>query len=303
MSLMNTSLFDNVTKIITKNINISTIAFFELWPSEFTALVMIEKTDLQINKKMGFEGGGAASEKTEGGTSVQKRLYEGNIESSVQKTYSVEMPITWEQRKYVVKNADFMNQIGQFNARSMRLVKENDVANMINLGFSGGPTGADGEQYFSASHTWASDNSTYDNLLAAVDLGRDATEDAFIEIAQATMEAGIPMTLMPRVINIAFSNIFRLPELLKTLKDPESANNTHNVIVDFNVKQNLNHYFSDGDAYVIDTDVKTRSLISSQGTIFDSYMDDPTKNLVERGLSAYSTMYHHQAGSFGAAGG
>ena len=303
MALMTTGKFQNTTIDIKRNLMISTIAAFKIWPSEYPALVMEEKTDLLINKKMGYEGGGAASVKPEGDTSTQKRIFEGNVESAVQKTYAVEMPITWEQRKYAAKNADFINQIGQYGARSMKLIKENDVSNMINLGFIGGPSGADGEQYFSASHTWASDNSTYDNLLNSVDLGRDAVEDAFIEIAQATMEASIPMTLMPRVIHIAFSNIFKLPELLKTIKDPESANNTHNVIIDFKIKQNLNHYFSDGGAYVIDTDVKSRSLIHSEGTIFDSYMDNPTKNLIERGMTAYATMVHHQAGSFGSAGG
>lgn len=303
MTLMNTSLFPDFSLEITKNLKIFTAAAFKTWPDEYPALVEMNKTDLKIDKRIRYEGEGAAVEKPEGATSNQKRIYEGNIETTVQKTYAVEMPITWEQRKYVVKNANFMNQIGQYNARSMKLIKEYDCANIINLGFSGGPTGFDGEQYFSASHTWRSDGSTYDNLLAAVDLGRDAVEDAFVEMAQATMESSIPLNILPEVIHIAYQNIFTLPELLKTIKDPESANNTHNVIRDYNIKPNLNHYLTDGDAYVIDSAIKTRGLYTSQPTKFDSYIDNPTINLVERGMTAHSTMFYDQAGSYGSQGG
>jgi len=296
-------MFPDFSLEITKNLKIYTMAAFKTWPDEYPSIVEKKKTDLKIDKRIRYEGEGSAGEKEESGVSAQKRIYEGNIESAIQKTYAVEMPITWEQRKYVVKNAAFLNQIGQYNARSMKLIKEYDCANIINNGFSGGVSGYDSQQYFSASHTWRSDSSTYDNLLAAVDLGRDAVEDAFIEMAQSKMEANIPASLMPRKINIAYSNIFTLPELLKTVKDPESANNTHNVITDFNIKPNLNHYFSDGDAYVIDSDLPTRCLLTSQATTYDSYMDNPTKNLIERGMTAHATMFYDQLGSWGSQGG
>jgi hypothetical protein len=279
-ALMNTFLFPDSTLTITKNIKMFTMAAFKMWVDEYKALIQQEKVDLKINKRMYYEGPGAAAEKPESDASTQSRMYEGNIETATQKTYAIEFPITWEQIKYVDKNANFMQQIGQFNARSQKLTKEYDVANILNLGFSGGPTGYDGQQYFSASHTWRSDGSTYDNLLAAVDLGRDAVEDAFIEMAQSNIEFSIPNQSIPRVIHIAYSNIFELPELLKSIKDPDNMNNTHNVIRDYNL-----------------------TLLISQPTTFDSYMDNPTKNLIERSLSAHSTMFYRQLGTFGSQGG
>jgi hypothetical protein len=301
-SLMTTTNFVDFSLDITKNLKIFTMAAFKTWTDEYTKLVEKFTTDLKIEKRTRFEGAGSAAEKTEGGVSIQKRMYPGNIETTIQKTYAVEMPVTWEQRKYVVKDASFMNQLGQYNARSMKLIKEYDCANILNNGFTSG-TGYDGAYYFSASHTWRSDATLYDNLLNSVDLGRDAVEDAFIEMTQATMEAGIPMTIMPRKIHIAYSNIFTLPELLKTVNDPESANNTYNVIKDFNIGSNLNHYFTDGDSYFIDSDTPTRGMYTSQPTKFDSYMDNPTLNLVERGMTAHSTMFYDQAGTYGSQGG
>jgi len=300
--VMNTTQFPDISLIITKNLKVIITAIMKTFPSEYPALVEKFKTDLKIEKRMGYEGEGAATIKPEGETSDQKRIWEGNIESATQTTYSVELPITWEQRHFVSKNAAFMNQVGQFAARSMKLIKEYDCANIINLGFSGGPTGYDGEQYFSASHTWRSDSSTYDNLLNPVDLGRDAVEDAFIEMAQAKMESNIPLSLIPKVINIAYSNIFTLPELLKTIKDPESANNTHNVIRDYNIQSNLNHYFTDGSAYIVDSESKTRGLYTAQPIKFSSYMDNPTDNLIEKGMTSHATMFYNQAKSFGSAG-
>ncbi len=295
-------MFPDESLQITKNLKLLTMAAFKVWPDEYKALVQIKGTDLKIEQQRRFEGAGAGAVKAEGQSSIQRRIYEGWKETANQVTYSVELPVTWEQRKYVVKNAEFMNQLGQYNARSMKLVKEYDAANIINNGFSTSFLGGDSAAYFSASHSWKSDGTTYSNLLNAVALSRDAVEAAFISMSQAKMESNIPASLMPRKFNISFSNIFQLPELLKSIKDPDNANNTYNVIQDYNIKPNLNHFFSNSLSYVIDSDINTRDLIVSEDTKFDSYIDNPTMNLVERGMTAHATMFHDPLGSFGSQG-
>lgn len=302
MGLMTTTMFPDESLQITKNLKLLTIAAFKVWPDEYKNLVLLRDTDLKIDQQRRFEGAGAGAVKAEGQSSVQRRIYEGWKETAVQTTYSVELPVTWEQRKYVVKNAEFMNQLGQYNARSMKLVKEYDAANVINNGFSATYAGGDSAAYFSASHSWKSDGTAYSNLLNAVVLSRDAVEAAFQSMASAKMESNIPASIMPRKINIAFSNIFQLPELLKSIKDPDNANNTYNVIQDYNIKPNLNHFFSNSLVYVIDSDINTRDMIISEDTKFDSYIDNPTLNLIERGMTAHATLFHDQLGSFGSQG-
>lgn len=302
MGLMTTTMFPDESLQITKNLKLLTIAAFKVWPDEYKSLVSIKDTDLKIEQQRRFEGAGSGSVKPEGESSIQRRIYEGWKETAVQTTYSVELPVTWEQRKYVVKNAEFMNQLGQYNARSMKLTKEYDCANIINNGFSTSYTGGDSAAYFSASHSWKSDGVAYSNLLNAVALSRDAVEAAFVSMAQAKMEANIPASIMPRKLHIAYQNIFQLPELLKSIKDPDNANNTYNVIQDYNIKPNLNHFFSNGNVYVVDSDINTRDLIVSEDTKFDSYIDNPTLNLIERGMTAHATLFHDQLGSFGSVG-
>jgi hypothetical protein len=300
---MQTTNFPDITLTITKNLKIQTATTYKLHAKEYNLIVGTEEaTDLKREQRMGFEGEGAAAEKPEGEAATQKRMFEGNIETAVQTTYAVEMPITYEQRRYVNKNARFMGNISEFLARSMILTKEYTAANIINNGFSGGATGYDGQQYFSASHTWRSDGSTYSNLLNAVDLGKDSLETAVTTMVQAARESSIPMMINPTVVQIFYANFFKLPELLKSLLDPESANNTYNALRQLNLKGNLNHYFSDANAYVIDSNVKTRTFYSSINTTFDSYMDNPTKNLIERGLCAFAPLFYDQAGSYGSAG-
>jgi hypothetical protein len=190
-----------------------------------------------------------------------------------------------------------------FSARSMKLLKEYNCANIINLGFSGGATGYDGKQYFAADHTWRSDSSTYSNLLSSVELGRDPIEVAMQTISAAKMEASIPGMLVVKEIIFSHTNIFKLPELLKSVKDPESAMNTYNTIVDYGIKPFLSHFMSSANDYVLDTALKTRTMLHSEKTTFDSYMDDKTMNLIERGLEAHGVYFHDQIGSWASEGG
>ena len=194
-----------------------------------------------------------------------------------------------------------MNQLGQYLSRSQKLAYEYECANVINNGWSTSYTGYDGQPYFSASNTWRS-GGTYSNLLANVLLGRDSMENALIQITQATMEFSIPASLRPSWVHIGTSNIFVLPELLKSSLDPETDSNAYNVLQDWMLKKNCNHYFSDTNSYVIDTDVETRVLYEAQPVQFSSYVDNPTKNLVENGMSSIGAGFIRKLGSFGSQG-
>jgi hypothetical protein len=302
MTIMTSSMFPDISLTITKNLKVLTVASFKTWQNEYKMLMPKKKTDLKKNQNMNYEGPGVSPQKAEGDSSDQTRLYEGNIETINQKVYSFEMPVTWEQRHFAYKNYAFMNQLGMYLARSQKLRYEYECANVHNQGFSGGPTGADGEQYYSASHTWKSGGS-YSNLLDSVDMGKDALESHLKTIAAKTMERSIPAALRPGMIHIGTSNIFVLPELLKSSLDPETNTNAYNALNEYPLKKNLNHYFSDADSYIIDTDVKTRVLLESQGTKFDSYVDNPTLNLVERAMSSIGAGFERQLGSFASQGG
>lgn len=296
---MHTGMFDKTTVDISKNIKIMTAAVYKTFENEWKSIINKESTDMQVNKVMPYEGIGAAPEKDEGGTAQSGRIYEGYTESVVLSTFVYELPVTWEQRKYAAKNAKFMEQLGQYMARSIGLRYEYTGVSPLDNGFSTGAyAGGDTKAYFAADHAWKS-GGTFDNLLTSADLSKTSLESALIEMAQATQELNIPAKLLPKVIHISTDNIFTLPELLKSSLDPESANNTYNAFQDFMLKKNLNHYLSDTDSFYIDAQSPSRVLYESQAPSFSQYGDDSTKNLIETGMCAIGTGFHSMLYTFG----
>ena len=296
---MVTSQFDNITKDISLNIKVATDAAFGIWDKEWSKIVKRESTDLYKEQMLNYEGNGVAPVKTEGAKSTTTRIYEGHLESFVQSTYSFDMPVSWEQRKFAYKNYKFSNQMGMYQARSMSLRFEYSGVSPIDNGYTAGAyAGNDAVAYFSAAHTWVS-GGIYSNLLTASDLNKSSLESAMQSIASATMEQSIPAQLKAGTIHIGWENIFVLPELLKSSLDPETANNTYNVFQDFGLTKNLNHYVADTDGWTVDTQVNSRTMFVAQDPKMKSYIDEPTNNLVENIFASLVTGFHNQLGSFG----
>lgn len=280
-----------------------TVAAYNLFEKEYPSIIKKEGTDLKIEKMMRYEGPGTTPIKTEGSTADQARLYESNIETFAQDSYVFEMPVTWEQQTFAVTNARFINQIGQYQARSMQLRYEFLAASVLSNGFTAGATaGGDGLAYFSAAHTFKQ-GGTYDNLLTSAVLSKTSLEAALKEIANAKMENSIPAALKVKEVIIGYENILVLPELLKSTLDPDTANNTYNAIQDFSLTKNLNHYVTDTNDWFCDTNVNTRTMFEASAPRFYSYLQDETQNLVEAGWSSIAVGFHDQLGTFGNEGG
>ena len=299
MPVMNSSQFNYSTIDISKNIKIMAVAEVKTFDKEWKQIINKEGTDLKIEKMMGYEGIGAAPEKSEGADAVQGRIYEGNIETILQATYAYELPVTWEQRRFVVKDAKFLAQLGQYLSRSMGLRYEYTSANVLNNGFTAGATaGGDTFAYFSASHTWTS-GGTYDNLLTAADMTKTTLKAGIVEMSQATMEKSIPASLKIKQVIIPTGYIFDLPEILKSTLDPDTANNRYNALQDYAITKTINHYLSDADAWFMDSQVNTRTLYEADAPFFDDYLDNRPNNLVERATTSIGAGFHHQTASFG----
>ena len=297
---MFSTMFNKTDIDISKNVKILTTAIYKGFDSEWKQVIEKETTDLKINKRMPYEGIGAAPEKAEGADAQSSRLYEGYQETVKLATFVYELPMTWEHRKYATKSAKFIEQVGEYMARSVNLRYEYTGISPIDNGFTAAAyAGGDTKAYFASDHAWKS-GGTFDNLLTAADLSKTSLESALIEIAQATQELSIPAKIIPGKITISSDNIFVLPELLKTVQDPESANNTINAIKsEFSLKKNLNHYMVDTDSWVIDGQNPSRVLYESQGPSFSQYMVDSSKNLVETGMCAIAPGFHSMVNSYG----
>lgn len=297
--VMNTTKFNRTSIDISKNIKILAAMAFKLHQKEWKTVIGKEGTDLKIDKQMTYEGPGAAPIKPEGNTGQSTEVLEGNIESAVQDSHVYELPVTWEQRKFAVGNPRFMNMVGQYLSRSMVLSYEYKAANVLNNGFTAAQfAGGDGKALYANDHTFKTGD-VYSNLLTAAALSKTSLESALQTIANAKMENNIPAALKASQVIIAYTNIFVLPELLKSNLDPDTANNTYNAITDFNLTKNLNHYITSSDDWFVDTDKNARTLKEAQATMIDSYTNDETNNLVMRGWASIATMIHDMLGTYG----
>ena len=143
-------------------------------------------------------------------------------------------------------------------ARSMANTKQVKAANVLNNGFSGGPTGGDGKTLFATDHPLVSGGTNSNTQAVAADLNETSLENAVIQIAAWTDERGLLIAAKPRKLVIPPNLQFVATRLLDTEQRVGTADNDINAI-----KSNgaipegyaINHFLTDTDGYFLTTDV------------------------------------------------
>lgn len=269
---MITTNFDQTCINIDKRVRVNVVSSVMLWPTEWTYLSLKEKGTYRTEKTMGYEGPGAAPVVEEGSDITPTALIEGYKESATHEKFATSMAITYEMRRFAEANERFLKLISNYQSRSLMLSRENIVADLINDGWTIRTTG-DGQYVFSASHVYK-DGTTYSTLLTAAALDKSSLQVGLQASQDQVGEASIQRALKAKQVNIGTSNIFVLPELLKSSLDPETANNTYNAFLDWGLKKFVSHYFADTRQWVLDTDVDTRTLYINEGVLMWSDIDE-----------------------------
>ena len=220
---LTTSQIPKTTLDVSRNVEFHTAIIYKSIVREWEEIVEKKNVDRPIMQKMGYEGSRTLAETPEGAKSATTDIKEGYIETIRIKKYSYDFPITWETRKWALKDSNLSKQIGAFMAESAKLSHEYVAMSTINNGFTAGAyaTG-DGKAYFATDHIFKYGD-TYSNLLTAADFSKDSLEVAIKRMASAKKENGVPISLMPRKVVYGIDNIMTVPEVLKTQKDPDNA--------------------------------------------------------------------------------
>jgi len=215
---LQTSNFDNVTGITSKNIKFEAMNAFMTFKNEWKQIADLKTTGDKFTQYMSYEGFGALAEQTEGKDIQPVDFGEGYKTTAPQKQFAYEVRISWAQRTFAAQNAGFTKTLGFYLARSARLRYEYTGAGIFNNGFTDSAAfhGADGKPLFSATHPFKTTSETYSNVLSAADLGKTSTQSALITINQAKMENNVPASLVTESLTISTDNVFVLPELLKS---------------------------------------------------------------------------------------
>ena len=188
----------------------------------------------------------------------------------------------------------------------MANTKQVKAANVLNSGFSGGPTGGDGKTLFATDHPLVSGGTNSNTQAVAADLNETSLENAVIQIAAWTDERGLLIAAKPRKLIIPPSLQFVATRLLETELRVATADNDLNAIKSNGAipeGYSINHFLTDTDAYFLTTDVPNGMKHFTRTPLTTSMDGDfDTGNVRYKARERYSFGWSDPLGMWGSQG-
>jgi hypothetical protein len=204
---------------------------------------------------------------------------------------------------------DQYDVVGQRKAQglafSMRQTKEVIAANVYNRAFTAGYVGGDGVVMLSASHVNLKGGTWSNTISTASDLSEASLEQACIDIAGFTNDAGLLIAVRPKSLIIPRQLIFEAKRILGTDGRVGTDNNDLNAIKTLGSIPEIvtNHYLTDTDAWFIRTDVQHgMKYFERRADQFDMDNDWDTENARFKATARYSFGWTDPRGIYGSAG-
>jgi len=204
---------------------------------------------------------------------------------------------------------DQYDVVGQRKAQglafSMRQTKEVLGANVYNRAFNSAYTGGDGVELISASHANIKGGTWSNKIATAADLSEASLEQACIDIAGFTNDAGLLIAVRPEALIIPRQLVFETKRILGSSGRVGTDNNDLNAIKDMGLipKVVVNHYLADPDAWFIRTNVPHgMKYFERRGDQFDMDNDWDTENAKFKATARYSFGWTDPRGLYGSQG-
>jgi len=208
-----------------------------------------------------------------------------------------------------VMDDDQYDVVGQRKAQglafSMRQTKEVVAANVYNRAFNSSYVGGDGVSLINASHVLLKGGTWSNQISTASDLSEAALEQACIDIAGFTNDAGLLIAVRPETLIIPRQLIFEAKRILGTDGRVGTDNNDLNAIKTLGSipKVVTNHFLTDTDAWFIRTNVPHgMKYFERRGDQFDMDNDWDTENAKFKATARYSFGWTDPRGLYGSAG-
>lgn len=204
---------------------------------------------------------------------------------------------------------DQYDVVGQRKAEglafSMRQTKEVIAANVYNRAFTAGYIGGDGTVMINNAHVNLK-GGTWSNIIAtASDLSEASLEQACIDIAGFTNDAGLLIAVRPECLIIPRQLIFEARRILDTEGRVGTDNNDLNAIKTLGSIPEIrtNHFLTDTDAWFIRTNVKNgMKYFERRADQFDMDNDWDTENAKFKATARYSFGWTDPRGIYGSPG-
>jgi Mu-like prophage major head subunit gpT len=190
---------------------------------------------------------------------------------------------------------DQYDVVGQRKAQglafSMRQTKEVVAANVYNRAFNSAYVGGDGLSLINSAHVNLKGGTWSNQISTASDLSEAALEQACIDIAGFTNDAGLLIAVRPESLIIPRQLIFEAKRILGTDGRVGTDNNDLNAIKTLGSvpKVITNHFLTDTDAWFIRTNVPHgMKYFERRADQFDMDNDWDTENAKFKASARYS---------------
>ncbi len=204
---------------------------------------------------------------------------------------------------------DQYDVVGQRKAQglafSMRQTKEVIAANVYNRAFTTGYTGGDGRVMCDTQHVNLKGGTWSNAISTNADLSEASLEQACIDIAGFTNDAGLLIAVKPNSLIIQRHLIFEAKRILGTDGRVGTDNNDLNAIKTLGSIPEIvtSHFLTDTDAWFIRTNVQHgMKYFERRADQFDMDNDWDTENAKFKATARYSFGWTDPRGIYGSAG-
>lgn len=224
--------------------------------TEYTDLYEVMDSDKAFEQDVQVTPFGIAPIKPEGQAGSMDSEFQGPVTTYQHIPYFLGYIVTYEElRDNLYKQVSTDRAKG--NAFAVNTTVEIVAAFLYNNAFATTYfTTGDGLALGSAAHTNTT-GGTYSNVLTpAADLSEAALEDACVQIMGFTNDRGNPINIMPVSLHIARQEWFNANRILKSVLQPNTANNNLNILRATNAFPGgikMNHYFTNARPWFIRT--------------------------------------------------
>ena len=278
---------------------------YKRYGEEHKEIYETESSERSFEEETKLSGFSAAPVKTEGAAMAYDNAQEAWTARYVHETIAMGFSITQE----AIEDNLYDSLSGRYTkalARAMAYTKQVKAANILNQGFTGGPTYGDGKTLFATDHPLISGGVNSNRPTVGADLNETSLEAAVIQIAGWTDERGLLIAAKPRKLIVPPQLQFVATRILETEQRPGTTDN------DINALRNngsipegyvVNHWLTDPNAWFLLTDVPNglkHFVRSPLATGMDEDFD--TGNARYKARERYSFGVSDPLGAFGSPG-
>jgi Mu-like prophage major head subunit gpT len=301
MSVINSGSF---SKALWPGVNAWYGKAYDEYPVEYKDLFDEFKSSKAFEEDVGISSFGLAVQKSEGSPISYDSERQAFITRYQHVVYALGFIITRE-----IMEDDQYDVVGQRKAQglafSMRQTKEVLGANVYNRAFNSSYTGGDGVSLINSSHVNLKGGTWSNQIATAADLSEASLEQACIDIAGFTNDAGLLIAVRPETLVIPRQLIFEAKRILGTEGRVGTDNNDLNAIKTLGSipKVVTNHFLTDTDAWFIRTNVQHgMKYFERRADTFDMDNDWDTENAKFKATARYSFGWTDPRGLYGSAG-